>query len=340
MRSKAAAIDASLPILSFYSAGAEEDSLQQGTPKHAQPEGTNTMSNKKTAIVASAAALGAIVLGVGGFFASKYALKKRDEARRDQARLAEVGEDFASSDAQRYAQGLRDADDYDDYGSIPPSNPSLLPTSVHDVDAASAMYPHTVGTKQLDDDPYRYTGRGDEFYNTAPTGTTQTTPTRGDDGRTLFDADSPPLPVTAPLAMPVPGNAIQALPRREDVHKSYLDTARSGSGSSVQSEVLHSGRRASSVDLADPGRATWWKHASQWGLGAAPTTAGLANPAPTTAGLSVGDARQRHHYQRHLSDVSSAYSTLRPLQGHDRHKRAASGGAISNPYLQDNSLML
>lgn len=193
-----------------------------------------------------------------------------------------------------------------------------------------------------------------------PAAAPMATPSRGDDGRQLFDGGSlsPPVPDSAypfPHQRPSPGQQPQSSAfypmsstpgvSSPPVNQSYLDTVRSGSGSSVQSEMLHTRRRVSSMDI--PIRNTWWKHQSQWenpaqgqGSSGSPPLPSLPPPGPQPSHL-----RESRPYSG-----SSTYSTLRNFNGPPGfpssqpgtlkrgHKRTST--KISTPFLQDNSLML
>lgn len=76
----AGCIDPSLPVLSLQNSLGLDPSDSNPTDDKGTAANTSKMSNKTTAFVASAAALGAIVVAVGAFFGSRYAMKKRAEA--------------------------------------------------------------------------------------------------------------------------------------------------------------------------------------------------------------------------------------------------------------------
>ena len=385
----AGSVDPVLPILSFYGLTAEQEDATGGNGGAAAQE-TATLSNKKTALIASAAALGAIILGVGGFFASRYAMRKRKEFKHSQQGGSQgYGGDDDGENMQETARGIQ-----------PGFQPLVLPPNRYRNPPKSAEDPDPEGQEDaLDRDslsqyPVTERHQTEDFYNSAPAASfpnessmpmpvpmsvpvpvpmpipaaaLMATPSRGDDGRQLFDTGplSPPVPDSAypfPHQRPSLGPAqhpqssafypMSSTPGANSppVNQSYLDTVRSGSGSSVQSEMLHTRRRVSSMDI--PIRNTWWKHQSQWenptqGQGASSGSPPLPALPPQSQPLQPLPSYLRE--SRPYSG-SSTYSTLRNFNGPPGfpssqpgtlkrgHRRTST--KISTPFLQDNSLML
>lgn len=318
MTIQAGAVDPSLAILSFWSGKSEAQNGDSGVATPTTDTKPGQLTQKKTAMIASAAALGAIVLGVAGFFGSRWYLQKKARESRmaqNHLRKGSGNEEFSSFDAARN-RGIND----EEQEYIADGQPFMqgLPTPVR------PPMPFTPARSMAETIGSRYT-QGDQngrMYGYSPPsgGTALQNPY----GRSNLGQATPP-PVTGRSA---PTGAFP-LPR----DSSYVNTMRSGSGSSVQSDVLQTRRRASSLDLADPGRNTWWRHESQWGP---PETAQPAVPAASSLPEPRYSGRPPEY--RPYSTSSSRYSTMRrPTLQRGRDVRSDS---ISAPYLQDNSLML
>lgn len=311
----AKSVDASLPLLSFW--GSREDQTQDNAGT-AAPADETVMSSKKTAIIASAAALGAILLGVGGFFSTRLYLRRRAEARRSQQEAQEdavAGANYVEAPSPDFGPG---------YGPMSAVERPMSNFFAGDIQRDSmSQYPVTERHQTED------------FYNTAPAATVAGGVARADDGRPLFD--SPPLPDTA---NPFPHQ--RGLP--EAATQSFIDARRSGSGSSVQSAMLQNRRRMSSMDFAP--RATWYQRSSQWD---GPPPAGQVLPSqqamiqPVQPLAFTNKPRESRPYS-----ASSTYSTVRDFPGFAsqpgtlrKPRRHTSGKvSVSGVVLQDNSLML
>lgn len=283
------------------------------------------MSNKKTAIVASAAALGAIVLGVGGFFGSRYALRKRAEARHSQ----QTGmEDDDGNDAPTF-DGTSD--------SVQPGYKPLMVPPLQNNMQNSDLQPDPNQFSQrrqmpseiasMSDYPVTERHMTDDFYNHTPATTLPPTmplpePPAG------YSSSPPPLPSSAAF------RTTQGTRMPESVPESYLDTFRSGSGSSVQSDMLDTRRRQSSMDLNI--RNSWWKHASQWND---PGVVDSGIPDDVTVTEVQPNTGRVVTFERPYSG-SSTYSTLRDFRNRSSRGKSRGPSKISAPYLQDNSLML
>ena len=315
-------IDPSLPLLTLQNSLGIDPS---GSSTAEEPdENAGKMSNKTTAFVASAAALGAIVLAVGAFFGSRYAIKKRKIAAEDSLH----GSRYSGSDASF---------------SSPPRH--------HDIpgfSSAAAPMDNCLLSAPMNENNNDYP-RDSEFY-----GTQSDYPvTERDSMRDTYAS----LPPTGPL--PPPPEAYRQSTNSETIaplarngassyyptERSYRTTLRSGSGSSVQSEIL--GPRQASMEI--PIRDTWWKHASQWNdagghADAARGYSVMSDPAPKSGRIVT--------LERPFS--ASTYSTLRTADGggfnsanpfsqatpFGRRWPSTKPSKISAPYLQDNSLML
>ena len=302
---QAKSADASLPLLSFWGSR-EEDSTQDndGTGPAAQE---TTLSSKKTAIIASAAALGAILLGVGAFFSTRLYMRRRAELRRSQQEQeqAVAGAEYMSEHSPDFQSGFRPLS----LQSRPRSDP------FDDFNQRDSVSQYPVTERHQTED----------FYNTAPAATMAGAMGLADNGRPLFD--SPPLPDTA---NPFPHQ--RGVPeQQQDV--SFIDARKSGSGSSVQSAMLHNRRRMSSMDFAP--RDTWYKHSSQWDPG---------HPPPTQQAMiqPVQPAFANRPRESRPYSASSTYSAPHNFGGFASQPGTLRKGklSVSAPYLQDNSLML
>lgn len=314
-------IDPSLPLLTLQNSLGIDPS---GSSTAEEPdENAGKMSNKTTAFVASAAALGAIVLAVGAFFGSRYAIKKRKIAAEDSLH----GSRYSGSDSS--------------FAS--PSQHRNLPAFSS---AAAAPMDNDLRAARMDEEDY---ARDSEYY-----GTQSDYPvTERDSMRDTYASLPPTGPLPAPPEVhrqdrncetiaPLARNGASSYYPTE---RSFRTTVRSGSGSSVQSEIL--GMRQASMDV--PIRDTWWKHASQWN-DAGPQDEGargysvMSDPAPKSGRIVT--------LERPFS--ASTYSTLRTADGGSFNSAnpfshttpfgqrlpSTKPSKISAPYLQDNSLML
>ena len=302
-----------LPVLAYHSLGDTTAGSSADNGGSTDAQGTSQLSNKKTAMVASAAALGAILLGVGGFFGSRYALRKRSEYKSSQQ--SDSTTRAAGSSMQEGSQGVRPMNDLSNYS----------PTSTSE---SRSRYPGNEGY------PYIASAHpaGPNNAGEAPAAKSET-PRNGDDERMLFDYRSPPLTqASTPPSV-----------RASQVHypdQSYLNTIRSASGSSVQSELLP--KRFSSVDFENP-HGDWWMRKSQW------DGVGLPQPVPPVVQehdqllrpySANADSVYSTNVRRHSSD-GRWDNSARPLAQHvQRQSRSINTRDISAPYLQDNSLML
>ena len=308
---QANAVDSSLPILSFWSSKNEAQNSEDGSAAPVGTEAEKTMTTKKTALIASSAALAAIVLGVAGFFGSRFYLRKKARdahRRRGSVAVNHRSEEFASADA---AVGFNPDDRAEELMTGHPTMQNAYQGNGQWPPSYNGAY---AGTPGQAGPPMTGRSMAQTPKSAYPLPSGRRTPGRGDDGRTLFEDASPEALATA------------AIPNGS-YPDGYMNTMRSGSGSSVQSDVLQTRRRQSSLELADPGRSTWWRHESQWGP---PETAG----ARSTRGPETMDPRP-------YSEASSNYSTVRKptfTQGHGQARLR--NESISMPYLQDNSLML
>lgn len=311
-------VDGSLPLLSLQnSLGLEPESAND---KGESGQDDEKLSNKQTALVASAAALGAIVLAVGAFFASKFAMSRR-------ARSIRGDQDNTS----RYSSG----------GS------SFVSRGHHRPEYETAAAPFE---PSYDDRP-----RDSEYYGTqSEYPVTERDSMRDTYGR-ASEAPTIPLPEPPEAYRDSYASYSGAPLARSNGHSSYyptersfINTARSGSGSSVQSDMLGGTRRQSSVDI--PMRDTWWKHASQWNQPAEPTedvrgVSVMSDPVPQSGRVVTFD---RPFSASTLSSLQTAqgvgggFGSAGPFGNKHPFGRASHSkpAKISGPYLQDNSLML
>lgn len=281
-------------------------------------------------MVASAAALGAIVFGVGGFFGSRYALRKRAE-RRYSKESRESGQGHGPDDQQGRAQGLRGPSPiFDDPYVASPNAPGSdvhWPTFAGSEEATSTRRPTSY------DAASGFSGSSKDFYNQMPASTMAAI-----------------APMQHPRESPSAGFSQPSdHQRRISPERSYLDTIRSGSGSSVQSEVLR--RRASSVDLMNAGDGAWWKRQSQWEGGSLPRESGSHHPPLLDPGqlsrrpasfasgsfYSAGTFQNPGMFQQQpiVKSTGPAERLALPKGARTVHARE-----ISAPYLQDNSVGL
>ena len=262
-------------------------------------------------MVASAAALGAILLGVGGFFGSRYALRKHSEYRSQQSRST-------GGDTSSMQEG-------------PLGHVAALPLSSYSPTGSSgsrSRYP-------IDEIYPQSQGQDPESASHDIFPAVIGPPGHGDDGRVLFDYRSPDLQgAMTPLhARASPINNPDQL---------NMNTVRSGSGSSVQSELLR--KRFSSVDFDNP-HGDWWMRKSQWD-GAGPTQMDFPIPPSQDPEMPL------RPYSANADSVYSANVARNPDSGQwdnfarpslphiRRQSRVVHPNDISAPYLQDNSLML
>jgi len=305
-----------LPLLAYYSyRGQQEDEDKPKSKEEEEGAGTTQMSNKKTALVASAAALGAILLGVGGFFASRYALRKKKEAR-----YSDQDNQNNQQDPQGGARGLR--------GDSPSPEPmaGVFNSPVQSPRRSSVYSAYNPHERYPDED------ENDDFYNNQPA---TSMPSQGDDGRSLFDS---PLDVGPGASAPY-----QSPPN--------LDTMKSASGSSVQSELLR--KRYSSVDFGQPHRQSddWWQRRSQWDNSAAPPMPQNRGPTQPHPGPAPAYEPPDRPFSGASVSVYSAHTLRHPGTGQwstnygrqsehyiPRQSRNVHPSSISAPYLQDNSL--
>lgn len=303
-------MDASLPLLSFW--GSREEESTQDNAGNGAIASDATLSSKKTAIIASAAALGAILLGVGAFFSTRLYLRRKAELRRSQQ------EQETAVDGARYMrEGPSDL------------QPGFRPLSLQSRPISDPFDDYNQ-RDSLSQYPVTERHQTEDFYNQAPAATVAGAPGLADNGRPLFD--SPPLPDTA---NPFPHQ--RNLPQQQE--QSFIDARRSGSGSSVQSAMLHNRRRMSSMDFAP--RDTWWKRSSQFDPNALPQQQAMIQPVRPLGAQAVRESRPY--------SASSTYSTPQHFGGFQsqpgtlsrKAKRHTAGKiSVSAPYLQDNSLML
>jgi hypothetical protein len=296
VRELARCVDPSLPLLSFHNALGLDDSDGSDTYEDGGPK----MSSKTTGLVASAAALGAIVLGIAAFFGHKYAMKKRAEARHSQ----HSGEDEGGIDRHSNTSS---------FGGLGPGAESPSRPPVMDRDRLNSDYYGAPSDYPVTERPF-----SNLLASMAPVSSSLNTslPTAyRQSGSSQFAGSSP-----------------SALPTSRPAEPSGLNTVRSGSGSSVQSEMLGTRRRQSSMEI--PIRPSWWKHASQWNDPSAPVhpdrDSEYIDPMPATGRVVTFDRPYT---------VSSSYSGT-SLARTDGRRRSKGISNISSPYLQDNSLML
>lgn len=309
----AQSVDPSLPLLSFWGSREAEPQVTEASAAPAEPE---TLSSKKTAIIASAAALGAILLGVGGFFSSRLYLRHRAETRRSQQELEEAavaGTHYDEAPSPDFGPAFRPMSE----AQMPVSDPFA---DYNQRDSMS-QYPVTEGHQTED------------VYNTASAATVAGAALgRPDNGRPLFD--SPPLPDTA---NPFPH---QRGLSNQLGNASFVDARHSGSGSSVQSAMLHSRRRMSSMDFAL--RDKWVQRSSQWDQASGRGAVGQAMIQPVQPLAYFGKSRDSRPYSASSTYSAPNFGVFDSRPGTLRNpKRHTSGKiSVSRPFVQDNSLML
>lgn len=315
-------VDPSLPLLSLQNSLGLEPETEGGDGAGAKDD--EKLSNKQTAFVASAAALGAIVLAVAAFFGSKYAMKKRaGSSRSDQDNSSLYSNDNSSftsrsrgipgyetaaapMDEDQYDDRARNSDYYGSQSEYPMTERDSMRDTMRDTYGKASTRPPTM---PLPEPPEAYR----DSYNSYG---------------------------GAPLAR---ANGQSSFYPTE---RSFVDTARSGSGSSVQSEMLDGTRRQSSVDI--PLRDTWWKHASQWHqpgdhAGNQRGQSVMSDPVPKSGRVVTFD---RPFSASTMSSLQTAegggFGSLGPFGNQHPFGNAPYNkpGKISGPYLQDNSLML
>lgn len=316
IRQLSSCVDPSLPLLSL------QNSL--GLAPDADPDAANgendegRMSNKKTAFVASAAALGAIILAVGAFFGSKYAMNRKAESAHSQR----DDESYHSGSSRSFTSRSQEIPGYDTAAAPMEQMGGLARDSEYY--GSQSDYPVT----ERDDMRDTY-GRASTRPPTMPL------PEPPEAYRDSYDSA---------LAAPLVRNGQSSFYPTE---RSFINTARSGSGSSVQSEVIGSGRRQSSVDI--PIRDTWWKHASQWGhqAGEVDNTriqSVMSDPVPKSGRVISFDRPFSASSMSTLrtADGGAAFGSMGPFGNGNPFGNAPHGkpAKISGPYLQDNSLML
>lgn len=311
----AGCIDPSLPLLSLQNSLGLDPTDEDPTAAHGT-EKAGKMSNKTTAFVASAAALGAIVVAVGAFFASRYAMKKRAEAA---ASTSQRTRSSGSSSQRQYASGQNfDAAvtpmDHLDYSRDSYGAQSDYP--VTERDSMRDTYASRTPTRARADPPDEYR---DSVYSD------MSRPLDRQGGSSYYPTE-----------------------------RSYGQTARSrsrrsASGSSVQSEIL--GTRPTSGEI--PIRDTWWKHASQWNDPNGPEAhhrghSVMSDPVPKSGRIVTLDRPFSASSYSTLRTADGAggvgsFNQSNPFGygtpfGH--RVPSTKPRKISAPYLQDNSLML
>lgn len=301
-------IDPSLPLLSLQnSLGLEASGAAPAETGEAQGD-KGKMSNKQTAFVASAAALGAIVLAIGAFFGSRYAMKKRASSGESLQGSRNSGSGSSFSSRRPY----RNVPSYDDISA--PMDRVSLP-------------------------------RDSQYYGSQ----SDYPATERDMMRDSFDSRAPPTSLPdAPSVYRRSMNSERTNPLARNGESSYYPTERSfartgpsGSGSSVQSEILGSQRASMEIPIRD----TWWKHASQWND---PTGGGdpmrgysvMSDPVPESGRIVTLGSRpfSASTYSTLRTPASSGYGNpFGPTTPFGNNNKPSK---ISAPYLQDNSLML